>query len=203
MATVKSMLKSANLKSLEGIFWALTSVVGIILMGVTYTYIDKLEKIDCACAEHPYKKYIKNYIIFAIIFLLVTSLLPPGAVIRMFGQFAGILYMLIKWVYVFATFIFFVYALQYVRFLMREKCKCSEDVRREVLLWWSIIEIVIYISLIFLPLVIALVSGGVAITLQNTKTMSDVVIESSSNPIRTLSRVPKSLRRSATKAFGK
>ncbi len=45
MATVKSMLKSANLKSLEGLFWALTSVVGIILMGVTYTYIDKLEKI--------------------------------------------------------------------------------------------------------------------------------------------------------------
>lgn len=197
------MKSVANLKSLENIFWALTSIIGVILMGVTYTYIDKLEKINCACAEHPYKKYIKNYIVFAIIFLLVTSLLPPKFIIKTFGELAGIVYMLVKWVYVFATFIFFIYALQYVRYLMREKCKCSEDIRREVLLWWSIAEIVIYVSLVFLPLTISLVSGSVAMTLQSTKELSGVIMESSVNPIKSLSKVPKALRKSVTKAFGK
>lgn len=200
---VQSVIKQANLKSLESVFWAITSVVGILLMGVTYTYIDKLEKVDCACAEHPYKKYIKNYIVFAIIFLLVTAFLPPKLIIKMFGELAGIVYMLIKWIYIFATFIFFIYALQYVRFLMREKCKCSEDIRREVLLWWSIAEIIIYISLIFLPLTISLVSSSVAITLQSSKKLSNVVMESSVNPIKSLSKIPKSLQKSVTKSFGK
>ena len=37
------------------------SSIGIILLILTYTYIDKLERIGCDCAKHPNRDFVKNY----------------------------------------------------------------------------------------------------------------------------------------------
>ena len=188
-----------DISSFETIFWTLLSVIGILLMGLTYTYIDKLERSKCACAEHPYKDFIKKYIIFAICFLAVTAFLPPSLVVGMIGPVYSLAYVAVKWVYVIATIVFFVYALQYVRFLAQEKCKCSEDVRRDVLYWWSIVELLILSILVVLPFIVVLLSGSVSLAVVSgkgvLKSLDDTVMMTAINPI--------SGAKKATSSFGK
>lgn len=189
-----------DLSSIESLVWFITSMIGFVLLVVTYTYIRKLESVDCACAEHPHKDYIKKYLMFAIGWLLVTSVLSPAKAVSLFGPVFGIIYKFLHWVYVIATVVFFIYSIKYVNYLMREKCKCSEDVRRSVLYWWSILMIVIYVSLVLIPLLVVFVSGGVALAISSGKgglrTLDTVATESAMNPLKSARKVPKALRQS-------
>jgi MFS family permease len=175
-------------ENVEAIFWAFLSIIGVVLMGLTYTYIDKLERIKCVCAEHPYKNFIKKYIIFAICFLLVTAFLPPSAVVGLVGPLYGLIYLVIKWIYVIATVVFFVYALRYVQYLTREKCKCSEDIRRDVLYWWSITQLVIFAILIVLPFILMVATGAFALAVKSGKgvvsNLDKTVMMTAVNPVK-------------------
>ena len=185
-------------ENVEAIFWAFLSVIGVVLMGLTYTYIDKLERINCACAEHPYKKFIKNYIIFAICFLLVTAFLPPSVVIGFIGPVYGLIYLAIKWIYVIATIVFFIYALRYVQYLTREKCKCSEDIRRDVLYWWSITQLVIFAILVILPFIMMFTVGAFALAVKSGKgaisNLDKTVMMTSINPVKGMKNASSALR---------
>jgi hypothetical protein len=189
-------------ENIEAIFWAFLSVIGVVLMGLTYTYIDKLERINCACAEHPYKNFIKNYIIFAICFLIVTAFLPPSMVVGLIGPIYGLIYLIIKWIYVIATIVFFVYALRYVQYLTREKCKCSEDVRREVLYWWSIIQLIIFSILVLLPFIVMIASGGFALAVKSGKSalsnLDKTVMTTTINPVKGVKKASRELRNDFT-----
>jgi hypothetical protein len=179
---------SFNTQYIETFFWTFLSIVGIVLMGLTYTYIDKLERIKCACAEHPYKNFIKNYILFAIAFLIITAFLPPSRVVGMIGPLYAIAYVIAMWIYIIATIVFFAYSLLYVRYLAREKCKCSEDLRREVLYWWSITELVILAILVVLPFLIMFINGGIALSIssgkQAMKNLESSVMMTTVNPAK-------------------
>jgi len=51
-------------------------LVIIILFGVTYMYIHKMEQAGCECAMHPYRNFIKYFPIFAVLYLLLTMMNP-------------------------------------------------------------------------------------------------------------------------------
>lgn len=176
----------------------LLSVLGLVLLVVTYTYINKLEQIDCKCAEHPYRRFIKGYIIFAIVFLLLLMVFPASKASKMFGVTGGMLYALATLAFTVSSIVFFAYALMYVRYLMRAKCMCSEDNRRTALYVWSIAELVILGVIVVIPLLailvittIGLVTGGV----KQVSKASPSVIEAVSNPLKSARRVPSTLRR--------
>lgn len=185
-------------ENVEAIFWAFLSIIGVVLMALTYTYIDKLERINCACAEHPYKNFIKNYIIFAIIFLLITAFLPPSIVVGFLGPIYGLVYLIIKWVYVIATLVFFIYALRYVQYLTREKCKCSEDIRRDVLYWWSIVQLVIFSILIVLPFILMFTTGAFALAMKSGKdvvsNLDKTVMMTTVNPVKGVKKASSAFR---------
>lgn len=185
-------------ENVEAIFWAFLSIIGVVLMALTYTYIEKLERINCACAEHPYKNFIKNYIIFAISFLLITAFLPPSMVLGVLGPIYGVVYLIIKWIYVISTLIFFIYALRYVQYLTREKCKCSEDIRRDVLYWWSIIQLVIFSILIVLPFILMFATGAFALAVKSGKdvvsNLDNTVMMTTVNPVKGVKKASSALR---------
>lgn len=185
-------------ENIEAIFWAFLSIIGVVLMALTYTYIDKLERIKCACAEHPYKNFIKKYIIFAICFLLITAFLPPSMVVGFLGPAYGLVYLIVKWIYVIATLVFFIYALRYVQYLTREKCKCSEDIRRDVLYWWSIIQLVIFSILIVLPFILMFTTGAFALAMKSGKSvvsnLDKTVMMTTVNPSKGVKKASSALR---------
>jgi len=103
-------------------------------------------------------------------------------------------------IYGLATFVFFVIALRYVQFLMKEKCQCSEDVRRDVLYYWSIIEIALISITILLPVIVAVVLATTGVIVSGA---SDIVskdkamTQAAINPLKTLRKVPGSLRKTS------
>lgn len=184
------------------IITGIISLLGIFLLAMTYTYIDKLEKTGCACSEHPYRKFIKGYSIFAIIFLVVTMVFPPATAAKVLGTTVGKVYGLLTIPYYIATIVFFVMALMYVRYLMREKCKCSEDVRREILYIWSILEIIIISAMFMIGILGALVTGSVALassTLSNANKAAPAIREAAVNPLGSAMKVGDSVKKSLKK----
>lgn len=171
--------------------------IGIILLFTTYMYIDKLEKMGCACAEHPYRNFIKRYCIFAIIFLAVTMFLPAKAVAKALGPMGVAALALAQILYVFATIVFFVLALIYVRYLVKEKCKCSDDIRRDVLYVWAILEIIILSAIVLIPLVKGVMVSSynfVALQGKNVASYHDAVRSAAVNPLGSIRKVPKAMK---------
>ena len=175
----------------------LINFLGAFLLIITYTYIDKLEKIGCACSVHKYRKFIKGYSIFAIFFILFTMFMPPNLVSKTLGSTFGLVYFVAIVLFCLATIVFFVYTIVYVRYLMREKCKCSEDVRREIIFAWSIIEIACLSALIILPLMMGVLGGtyflGISL-LKDVKNDETDVVNTLLNPVKALSKFPKNVK---------
>lgn len=179
--------------------------IGIILLVTTYLYIEKLERIGCPCSEHPYRNFIKGYCIFAIVYIFVTMFIPPKLIVQVLGPSGVMIYFVAKVLFTLTTLIFFILAFIYARFLMNEKCKCSEDIRREVMYIWAITEIVILGAAIVIPymiynagIAIALISSTVKELGKNADAIEDITI----NPLKNLANVPRNLQSSA-KAVGK
>lgn len=177
--------------------------VGIILLFTSYTYIDKLEKMGCACAEHPYRKFIKGYCIFAIVFLGITMFIPKSQLSKILGPFGADVFLVIDFIYVLATFVFFVMAFMYVRYLMQEKCKCSEDIRRDVLYVWSILEMFLMATLVVVFLVLSISMSSYKFVrgeMSRVASTFGTVREAAVNPVGSLRKVPKALKASLKQA---
>lgn len=186
------------LEIVTNLVWWLLNLLGLILLVVSYTYISKLERIECACADHPYRKFIKGYIIFAIIFLLALMVVPISKVVKMFGIVGSLAYLIATLLFTVASIVFFVYAIIYVRYLVQVKCRCSEDNRRTALYVWAIAEIVILGVLVVIPLLAVLAITTIGLFTSGVKTISSLtpsVIEAVSNPIKSARRVPSTLRK--------
>lgn len=179
--------------------------IGIILLITTYTYIDKLEKIGCPCSEHPYRKFIKGYCMFAIIYIFITMFVPPKMLVKVVGPAGVIIYFIAKVLFTLTTLIFFILAFIYARFLMNEKCKCSEDIRREVLYIWAITEIVILGAAIVIPFMVYNAGIALALVVSAVKDMdknAGLVQDIAVNPLKNIERVSKGVKSSVT-ALGK
>lgn len=171
------------------------SVLGIFLLAATYFYIDKLEKTGCACSEYRGRKFLKNYSLFAIVLLVGIMFFPPslflGKPFPINEIVGGILV-----VYLLVTLYYFISLFRYVRFLVEEKCKCSEDMRREVIYLWSLLEIIILASMMVIPIVIgvagtAIVLGKVA--LKEGSRHSLAVMDATVNPLKSAKKIPKNI----------
>lgn len=178
-------------------------LIGVILFFTTYTYIDKLEKLGCPCAEHPHRSFIKNFCIWAIIYLIVLMVIPPKTLMNSLGNIGGVVLTIIGFVFVIMFIIFFIVSMRYTSYLMREKCKCSEDVRREALYYWSIIEIILYAILLVVPLFFMILGSAFAIVLMSVKYVHEsaaVARDIALNPVSNIAKIPASVKASAKAA---
>jgi len=178
--------------STSAVVSVLGGIIGIALHAIALTYIQKLERINCPCAEHPYRKFLKYFMIVSIVIIALHMFAPfynlgaaPDAVGFAIGAF------LMLWAV--ALVVFYVAAIIYVRHLVREKCSCSEDVRREVLYIWSILELLFLGIVLFLSIFISLTSSVVAAAVskvqpKSLRNLQNEIIGNTTNPIRALSK---------------
>jgi hypothetical protein len=181
-----------------------SSLVGVLFMGLTYTYLDKLEKIGCVCAEHPYRKFVKNFVVFAIFYLLVTMLIPPEQLVSTFGSVGGI-FVIIHYLFALACLVFFVLAIIYVRYLMTEKCKCSDDFRREVLYYVSILQVLFLFFGVILGIILSVVSSSIVLAMNTVKSgtrSANTIVDAVRNPVGAVKKIPGSIK-SVPKSFKK
>lgn len=167
------------------------NVIFVALYATTYNYITKLEAIGCDCSAHKYRNFIKYFPLAAIAYIILFNFFSPKAVFETLGE-AGLWLMgLISFLFGIVNIAFFVMAFIYARYMMAEKCKCSEEYRRDVLYWWSLLEIVIIVVGVVLLLLTTNLLNAVAMTVQNvgekaSKIGSDVV----NRPVQSIKKIP-------------
>ena len=120
-------------------------LIFVILLLIIWSYIYKLESVGCDCSDHSNKEFIKNFTIIALVYFFVTAFVSLKSIANSMGT--AIVQLL-----AFGTFIFFLtfvvyiyYAFDYVRYLMNEKCKCSEDLRRDIIAIGTMISLFLFI----------------------------------------------------------
>jgi uncharacterized membrane protein YuzA (DUF378 family) len=138
--------------SAEYILMVIWNLILIGLFLTTYAYIDHLEKIGCECATHPYRKFVKYFPLWAVAFIVIFMFLPFNLVEAIFGPAGAMIHSAVVFLFGIVAIVFFILAFVYVRWLMMEKCKCSEDIRREVIYWWSMLTIIMLVAAFVLTL---------------------------------------------------
>lgn len=176
----------------------INSLIGVLLLALTYTYLDKLEKIGCWCAEHKYRNFIKTFTMVAIVYLVLTMFIPPAQLARMFGQPVGQALQLLHFLFAIAFIFYVVASIMYVRYLMKEKCRCSEDIRREILYFVSILEVLILFTAVVALFLASITSSALVLTMntyKDAKAYENTVIDTMRNPLTAAKKLPGSFKK--------
>lgn len=169
------------------------SILTIILIAFVYTYITSLEQKGCPCAISPNANFIKGFSLFAIIYLVFTGLISDKLLHDNFGSNIVLLYKFIDLIFV-IVFVYYLYVVfQYTRYLVNEKCKCSADMRREIIMIGSFIEFALIFILVLLKIIVFTIFIVIYNIIKNVNDESDNVRGVIRDPIGSLSKVPKSL----------
>jgi hypothetical protein len=174
------------------------SFIGIFFMLLTYSYIDKLEKIGCSCSEDKYRSFIKGYSLFVVVYLFITMIMPPSFIANTFGDAGLWAVMVIRPIFSLLSIVFIALAIVYLRKLTLTKCKCAEDVRREVLYIYYIVEIVLISFGVVIFLLESVVMGAFALgmsTINKLGSKSGSIASTISNPVKSLKKLPGDMGR--------
>ena len=148
-----------NVFSLEFLANFLFKFLILILFVLTFTYIQKLENIGCVCSEHEYRNFIKTFSVMAIVYFGIFMFVSSGTINNFLGKELMVLYNIIDVLFLVMTLFYFYYTIVYVRYLVNEKCKCSEDLRREIIMWSSIIEMFLLVLVVIVALILPVIGS--------------------------------------------
>ena len=170
------------------------SILTIVLLVLIYTYLNNLENKGCACAAHPNTPFIKGFTIFSIIYLAITILISDETLANNLGSGIVILKIIIDFIFT-IVFIYYLYVVfQYTRYLVNEKCKCSVDVRREIIMVGSLIEFALIFILFLFQIIIVTILGAAFTIVKNVGEHKGAVSDVIRDPIGSISKVPQTLK---------
>jgi hypothetical protein len=172
----------------------LYSVITIILLIVIYSYITSLEQKGCACALPPNINFIKGFTIFAIVYLLFTGLVSDQAILDNFGPNIVLINKFVDLIFA-LVFIYYLYTVfQYTRALVNEKCKCSVDSRREIIMIGTVIEFILIFILFILHILVVVVFSTIFNVVKSVEDGSSDLKGVIRDPIGSLSKVPEKIK---------
>lgn len=169
------------------------SVITIILLIVIYTYIVSLENKGCKCALPPNINFIKGFTIFSIIYLIFTGLISEQALSDNFGYNVVIINKFVDLIFT-LVFIYYIYEVfVYTRRLVNEKCKCSEDSRREIIMIGAIIELVLIFILFIVGIILSVIFSVIINVVKNVEDGASDLKGAIRDPIGSMSKIPKKI----------
>ena len=171
------------------------AILTIALLVFVYTYLNNLEMKGCECALSPNSNFIKGFTIFAIFYLLFTMFIPDNMIKENFGVSIVILKGFIDLIF-FIVFVYYLYIVfQYTRYLVNEKCKCSADIRREIIMIGSLIEFALIFILFLFHFIIAVGMSVVFAVIRELNDSSDNIRGVVRDPIGSLSKIPSTIKK--------
>jgi len=171
----------------------LYSIITIVLLIVIYSYLVSLENKGCKCSMTSNINFIKGFTIFAIIYLMFTGLVSDQVIYDNFGSNIVIINKFVDLIFA-LVFIYYLYEVfKYTRALVREKCKCSEDNRREIIMIGSIIEFVLIFILFLLNIIIVVIFTVVFSVVKSIEDGAGDLKGVIRDPIGSISKIPKSI----------
>jgi hypothetical protein len=165
-------------------------IIFVLLLLIIWSYIYKLENVGCACSDHSNKEFIKTFTMIALAYFAITAFIDVKGIAKSMG--IGIVQLL-----AFGSFIFFLtfvvyiyYAFDYVRYLMNEKCKCSEDLRRDIIAIGTMISLFLFMVLLFTVIIIPILISTLTNLFVKIQVFESEVEEVIKNPVKSLRNSP-------------
>lgn len=121
----------------------ITYVINIILYFITFSWIVLLEKNKCECSTNWKRDFIKYYIIFQIIFIIIYVTYEIMSFYKLVKNY-DFLFDALKYVMLMTEIGFVSIVFIYIRDLIRNKCKCSESPKRDITMLYSIVDLIIF-----------------------------------------------------------
>ncbi len=167
------------------------------LLLAVYTYIGKLEKIGCYCANHPNKEFIKQFSLVALIYLGLVTFVPMSSILSLFGNVIAGLFAFVTFVFYIMCIVYFYLTIEYTRYLVNEKCKCSQDMRRELILAGSVVEFSIIFLILLVIIILPIIFNSVSIIVNNMGRVESEVSTAVRNPYESIKRIPSNLKKAS------
>ena len=171
-------------------------MIFVILLLIIYTYLYKLENIGCECSEHPNKDFIKNFTIIALIYFFITAFVSLKSVARSMGSVIVQLVAIATFVFFLLFVVYIYYAFDYVKYLTNEKCKCSEDMSRDIIAIGTMISLFLFLTLLFTIIIIPILLSTLSNLLSRIELFEEEVENTIRNPMRTLKSTPDRIAKS-------
>lgn len=167
-----------------------------LLLIAVYSYIEKMEENGCVCSEHPNRAFIKKFTAFVLLFLVFIIIVPTSLVSQQFGTTIAGIFTFVKLIFYVICIVYFFMIIDYTRFLVNEKCKCSEDIRREFIMAGSVVEISLFLLILMTVIVLPILFSSASSVFTNMhkyeKEFSSVV----KNPYKSMKKIPSRLKQS-------
>ena len=172
-------------------FFILKILLAILLL-TTYFYIEKLENTGCECSEHPNRQFIKTFSLFGFFYYIFTVFVNP-ANLNFGNAFIAILGV-IDLIFFIMLAVYFYYTVDYIRYLINEKCKCSEDMRRELIMGGSIIELILIVIIFIGSMVLPVTATCLSSVIDNADKTRGEIKKAMSNPYESVKQSPRKIK---------
>lgn len=168
----KNINKEYNKNPIAGILFAIIIIIHIVILMININasmWINKLEKIKCACSESYMRSYIKYFLYILIpisIFNIVMNLylyfnnMDPSSIYKYFSKTTLLVLNILNVIYVLYALINIVIAIIFINKLKELNCECSEDIRREVY-WIYNIVMASLICIMFSIIILSFIFNGI------------------------------------------
>ena len=171
----------------------LYSVITIILLVIIYSYITSLEQKGCKCALPPNINFIKGFTIFSIVYLLFTGIVSDQTISDNFGDNIVLINKFVDLIFA-LVFIYYLYEVfRYTRALVNEKCKCSVDSRREIIMIGTVIEFILIFILFILHIIVVFVLSTMFTVVKTIEDGSADLKGVIRDPIGSISKIPSKI----------
>ena len=172
----------------------LYSVITIILLIVILSYIYSLEQKGCKCALPPNMNFIKGFTIFSIVYLLFTGIVSDQMIYNNFGSNIVLMNKFIDLIFA-LVFIYYLYEVfRYTRALVNEKCKCSIDSRREIIMIGTVIEFSLIFILFILNFIIVVILSTMFTIIKTVEDGSSDLKGVIRDPIGSIAKIPSKIK---------
>lgn len=172
----------------------LYSVITIILLIVILSYIYSLEQKGCKCALPPNMNFIKGFTIFSIVYLLFTGIVSDQMIYNNFGSNIVLMNKFIDLIFA-LVFIYYLYEVfRYTRALVNEKCKCSIDSRREIIMIGTVIEFILIFILFILNFIIVVILSTMFTIIKTVEDGSSDLKGVIRDPIGSIAKIPSKIK---------
>jgi len=171
----------------------LYSIITVVLLIVIYSYLVSLENKGCKCSITSNINFIKGFTIFSIVYLIFTGLVSDQMIYDNFGSNILIINKFVDLIFA-LVFIYYLYEVfKYTRALVREKCKCSEDNRREIIMIGSMIELILIFVLFIVNIIFVVIFTVLFSVVKSIEDGAGDLKGVIRDPIGSISKIPKSI----------
>lgn len=118
-------------------------IINIILYFITFSWIVLLEKNKCDCSKNWKRDFIKYYILSMILFIVIYGVYEVLSAYKLVKNYDYV-FDFLRYVMFISEIGFVSIVFIYIRDLIRKRCKCSESPNRDISLFYSFTDLMIF-----------------------------------------------------------